>query len=253
MMLSAKYYRPVTLMMVVILIVIALVWHGPIAQPAHYHHFAEQLKWLGIPHAQNVLTNLPFLVIGLWGIWQIKRLTIVGAVEYRAWYGFFLGLILTAIGSAYYHWDPTNARLIWDRIPITFAFSCLLTAILAERISTRLAIISFLPLVLYGVGSVWYWYWTEVHGHSDLRPYLLIQLAPVLLIPLILKLYPARYTHGWMLLLTVLWYILAKVAEGLDNTIYQWNGIIAGHAIKHLLAALACMQVAWMLKVRKGC
>ena len=30
--------------------------------------------------------------------------------------------MLTAIGSAYYHWRPTTERLVWDRLPMSMAF-----------------------------------------------------------------------------------------------------------------------------------
>jgi hypothetical protein len=50
--------------------------------------------------------------------------------------------------------------------------------ILAEQVNYWGGILLFFPLVLLGGGSVVYWHLTEVWGHGDLRPYLLVQLYP---------------------------------------------------------------------------
>ena len=49
------------------ILALALGLHGPIAQWASYHAFADARAWLGLPNAQNVLSNLPFALLGLWG------------------------------------------------------------------------------------------------------------------------------------------------------------------------------------------
>jgi len=246
-----RQYRSHLLLLLVGVTVGALYIHGPIPQMAGYNDFANQCSWLGLPHAENVLTNLPFLLLGIWGLWRMRHFSIKSKIEQLAWFGFFVGVTLTALGSAYYHLAPDNYRLMWDRLPITFSFMCLFTAVLAERISERFAAISFLPMVLYSSATVIYWYLTETRGVGDMRPYIMVQLVPILLMPLMITLYAPRYTRGWMLLMVVLWYLLAKVFEGFDGVIYQWNGHISGHGIKHLLAAMACAQVIWMLEKRK--
>ena len=38
------------------------------------------------------------------------------------------------------------------------------------------------PLVLAGVASVGYWYWSEIQGQGDLRAYGVAQFLPMLLI-----------------------------------------------------------------------
>ncbi len=229
----------------------AFILYGPIAQVPQYNNFANQYIWLGIPHAENVLTNLPFLFLGIFGICRSNRYKIYSNMERIAWCGFFIGLIFTAIGSAYYHLEPTNFRLIWDRIPITFTFICLFTAILAERVSTTLAKFSFLPMLLYSILAVYYWYYTQSIGIGDLRPYIIVQLLPIILIPMFMAFYRGKYSHGWMLLVVAFWYVLAKVFEGFDSFIYQWLGHMSGHGIKHLFAAMACAQIIWMLEKRE--
>ncbi len=245
-----KRYRAMLLLLVVGIAIGALAMQGPIPQIPGYNDFANQHGWLGLPHAENVLTNLPFLLLGIFGLWRIRHFTIESKTEKLAWIGFFLGVTLTAVGSTYYHLNPDNYRLVWDRLPIIFSFICLFTAILSERIGSRFAAISFLPMVLYGIGALIYWYLTETAGVGDMRPYILVQLIPILLIPFLMALYTPKYTHGWMLLLVALWYLLSKIFEGLDTVVYEWTGLISGHGIKHLLAAMACAQVIWMLKRR---
>jgi len=244
-------YRGTLLLLLLAIVASVLYIHGPIPQISGYNDFANQCSWLGLSNAENVLTNLPFLLFGIWGLWRMRHFAIQSKIERLAWFGFFVGVALTALGSSYYHLDPDNYRLVWDRLPITFSFICLFTAVLAERVSLRFAANSFLPMVVYSVATVIYWYLTETWGRGDLRPYILVQLLPLVLIPLLMILYTPRYSHGWMLLMVAVWYLLAKVFEGFDGIVYQWNGHISGHGIKHLLAAMACAQVIWMLEKRK--
>jgi hypothetical protein len=43
----------------------------PIVEFHWYHDFADQRSLLGIPNFWNVISNLPFLFIGGWGIWYL--------------------------------------------------------------------------------------------------------------------------------------------------------------------------------------
>lgn len=243
--------RAALLLAFIVAVVIALFAQARIPQIAGYTDFADTRSWWGVPNAQNVLSNLPFLLVGLWGLWRLPRFAITTRFERVAWAGFFLGVLLTFLGSSYYHWRPDNLRLAWDRLPITLSFTCLFAAVLAERVSARLAAWCLPPMLVYAVASVIYWYLSETWGQGDLRPYILVQLLPLLLIPLILLLYPPRYSHGWALLLVAGWYVLAKLFEAMDGAVYQFGGIVSGHAIKHLIAAVATAQVAWMLHRRQ--
>src|SRR5512136_726729 len=93
-----------------------------VAQWQSYHDFADARPWLGLPHAFNVLSNLPFLVIGTLGLRHLVR---TGADRPVALpYGlFFVGVLLTSFGSAWYHLDPRDATLVWDRLPIALGFA----------------------------------------------------------------------------------------------------------------------------------
>lgn len=243
-------YRNSLLVFITGVVITILFLHAPIPQYENYNFFANQCAGMGLPHAENTLTNLPFLCVGLWGLLRFRRYVMVSNIERFCWLGFLIGVICTFFGSSYYHLDPDNFRLVWDRMPIVFAFICLFNAVLAERVSDKFAKISLLPFLILSISTVIYWYFTETWGLGDMRAYILVQLLPILLIPFILKWYSPRYSHGWMLLLVGAWYLLAKIFEGLDTFIYDLNGYVSGHGIKHLLAALACMQVIWMLERR---
>ena len=40
--------------------------------------------------------------------------------ELLGWTCFFIGVTAVAFGSAYYHLKPNDARLVWDRLPVSF-------------------------------------------------------------------------------------------------------------------------------------
>ena len=56
-----------------------------------------------------------------------------------AWRLFAAAVTLTAVGSSVYHWQPNNASLVVDRLPIAWACATLLCAFLAERADARRA------------------------------------------------------------------------------------------------------------------
>jgi hypothetical protein len=102
-----------------------LLWaHGPIGQWADYHVFADRRAWLGLPNAADVLSNLPFLAIGVWALWRLRRAP-AASPSLAAWRAFAVALVLTAVGSAIYHWAPSNASLVGDRLPIAWACAAL--------------------------------------------------------------------------------------------------------------------------------
>jgi hypothetical protein len=218
---------------------IALFWVPPIAQPLSFHHFADTRQLWRIPNFGNVVSNLPFLIIGFYGLILVARSPVPNAI--RSIYLFlFFGVLLTGVGSAYYHWHPDNDTLVWDRIPMTIVFMSFLSATVAELVSRRLGIRLLVPLVAVGIGSVLWWHYTETIGKGDLRLYGWVQFYPMLAIPLLLWLYyrPAVKTILPSLIWIVGWYVIAKVFEQLDFPIYLAMGI-SGHTLKHLAAAVS--------------
>jgi hypothetical protein len=163
----------------------------------------------------------------------------------------FAGLLLTGFGSAYYHWAPGNARLAWDRLPLAITVMGLLDATIADRVGVRPALRLLAPLVALAVISVGYWHVTEQRGAGDLRLYALVQFYPLVAVPLLLWLLPPRYTRGGHLLAAAAIYALAKVPELLDRWFLSVTGVVSGHTLKHLLAALAGYCVLRMLEQRR--
>lgn len=235
------------------LVVLAFVFQ-PFAQPAGYHDFADKRLCLGVPNFGNVITNLPFLVVGLLGIrWLIQGAGRPAGREVIPYWVFFGGVALVSVGSGYYHWAPDNARLFWDRLPMTIAFSALLAAFLADRVlkpgRDGWMLLLTVLLVALGAAGALYWHMSEGLGRGDLRFYFLAQAVPMTLIPLSVILFEGRLTNGKYLIWILLLYGAAIVCEQFDWQIFQGSGGLAsGHSIKHLFAAGAAYVVLPMLK-----
>jgi len=225
------------------------------AQPLSYHDFADKRIWLGVPNAADVLSNLVLAVAGVWGLVFLS--THSGKRQFaetreRWTYGVvFWGLLLTAFGSGYYHLAPDNARLVWDRLPMTLAFMGLVSAMIAERISGT-AGFQLLPLlVVIGAASVAWWSHTEVVGAGDLRFYAAVQVYAVLVLPVLLLL-PPRYTRSADFLVIFGFYVLAKIFETADRQIFWLTGrTVSGHTLKHLSAGAAGFWILRMLQRRQ--
>jgi hypothetical protein len=233
--------------------IIAIFCFDPIAQDQSYHKFADTRAYLGLENFFDVMSNFPFILLGAWGLYFItkeegaRRLFYMSG-EKTLWQIFFLGVFLVGFGSGYYHLDTNNASIIWDRIPITISFMSLFSLIIMERIDGRFGLILSPILLVSGIVTVFYWYYTELLGRGDLRAYVLIQLIPLMLIPIILWMFTARYTQSKYLLYSLGWYVIAKLLELLDQRIFEAFGGISGHTLKHL--AVACGIYAMLLYLK---
>jgi hypothetical protein len=238
---------------VTLAVAIAMFLMPPIRQDPAYHRFADQRALLGIPHCLDVLSNGPFLLVGLAGLGFLWRQGshFVDARERWPWAVFFAGVALTAFGSAYYHLAPDNARLVWDRLPMTLGFMGVLAAMVAERIGVGAGLRLLAPLVIAGALSVAWWRYTEMHGREDLRAYALVQFYGIAAVLLVLALFPAKYTRGGDVLAAVGFYALAKILETLDASIFSLGQAVSGHTLKHLAAAFAAFWLLRMVRVRR--
>jgi hypothetical protein len=249
--------KAILLLVVVAVVVGAVALVLPrIPQPLSYHNFADQRAWLGIPNFGNVASNLPFAVVGIWGlIFLLRRPSrelqqhFADSRERWPYILVFIGVLLTAFGSSYYHLAPDNARLVWDRLPMTIVFMSMVAAVIMERVSVR-AGLWLLPLLLaVGAGSVLLWHLSEVDGHGDLRFYAAVQFysAAVLLLTLLL---PAKYTRSSDFAVIAVFYLLAKILETADRQVFEVGHIVSGHTLKHLVAAGGGYWILRMLQKR---
>lgn len=243
-----------------ILIIAAALLLPPFAQPAGYHHFADQRDFLGIPNFNDVVSNLAFLFSGTAGLmflWHVHQNPAQTAFQDRkeSWpyWVLFSAIASVAFGSIYYHWTPDIDHLLWDRLPIVIAITALLSATLVERVSRITGLWALPLLVVLAVLSVLYWYWTEQQGAGNLNFYIVMQFYSILLIVWISLRFPSRYTHGNGIYQIIALYAVAKVSEMLDAQIFAWtNGWISGHTLKHLIAAYAAYGIVRILRKREA-
>jgi hypothetical protein len=235
---------------------LAAVFVPAMPQPLSYHAFADCRAIWSIPNFFNVVSNLPFLVGGVAGlavIWNGGG-RFIDRREQLPYLVFFLGGLLTSLGSAYYHLAPDNPRLVWDRLPMTLGFAGLVSAALAERLDAGFGLRALWPLLAVGAGTVVYWYATERMGHGNIIPYAAYQGWSILAIVLLIALFPARrYDHGHLLIWAAVWYGLAKIFETYDVGVYRLSGgWMSGHTIKHLLASGAVFAIVRQLRLRQS-
>jgi hypothetical protein len=136
---------------------------------------------------------------------------------------------------------------VWDRLPIAIAFMALLSAVISERVNAKAGMALLFPLVVLGAASVLYW-----AAFDDLRLYGLVQYGAIAAIVALCAAFPSRYTRGADLFVAVAIYAAAKGAEALDARIYALGGLVSGHTLKHLIAALAVWWVLRMLQLRSA-
>ena len=232
----------------------------PIPQGPSYHAFADDRTLLGVPNLLNVASTLPFLLVGLLGLRELLRrdtarpnVPFLEASERWPFLVLFTGVLLTAFGSSYYHLAPANDRLVWDRLPMTVAFMGFFAGMIADRIDVCAGIWLLGPLVWLGFTSVYDWHRGEQHHAGDLRLYGFVQFYPTVAIPLLLYLFPARYTHTGNVIAAVAWYLLAKVleTEPVDHSIYAVGQVVSGHTLKHLAAGMGAYCLFRMVRDRR--
>lgn len=224
-----------------LLSIISLMVMGKLAQDPDYHQFSDSITYLSIPNALNVLSNIPFVLVGAAGLILLFNHTKnqrIAESNRLAYLIFFAGILMVGIGSAYYHWEPNNLSLVWDRLPMTIGFMALYSVIVTEFVSEKWGRLLLLPLLVLGIFSVLYWYVSELNGVGDLRYYIVVQFFPILTIPVILLCFRSKYsgaTSYWQLIAL---YALSKLFEYYDEATHSTLNYVSGHSIKHILSAL---------------
>jgi hypothetical protein len=218
--------------------VAAAIWSvGPLPQPAEYHRFADTRTLFGVPNFWNVVSNVPFALVGIVGLARVRGMPATGRNgPTPAWTLFFAGACLVGAGSAWYHLAPANAALVFDRLAIAVTTMALMAALVSVHVDARAGARLLWPAVAAGVASVLYWYWTETRGAGDLRAYAVAQFVPVVLIPAMLILFRGPGAgRVWALVIAC---AVARLCEQYDAAIFAWSGVTGGHALKHVTAAL---------------
>ena len=222
----------------------ALFQFESIPQDLSYHNFADTRPLLGIPNGLDVLSNISFLLVGIYGYFVLTRLE--RRKWHPAWAVFVAGVFLVGLGSSFYHFAPDNGSLVWDRLPMTIGFMGLFVALLSEFTGVRLGVASLATAVLVGISSVVYW-----AAADDLRFYAWVQFMPLGAVVILLLTCGSRITRSWILGLALALYVCAKFAEHFDVEIFNaLGGITSGHTLKHLFAAAGCYTVLLYLQQR---
>ena len=224
-----------------------------VPQPIDYHDFADKRSALGIENFLDVTSNLAFALVGIAGLMvTLRHQTVFAAARERLPYAvFFIGMLLTAAGSGYYHLAPDNASLFWDRLPMTIAFMSLICATIVDRIDRRTGLLLLVPALAVGAASVIYWILTERAGRGNVVPYAVLQAYAVFVMLFLAVLQPSRYTHGNQIYWVFAAYMIAKLLEHFDEQLLHMGHIVSGHTLKHFAAAAAGYFVCRMLWRRR--
>jgi len=245
--------RTLLLIGLTLLAVALAVFLPAVPQPMAYHDFADKREAYGIGNFLDVGSNLAFALAGGAGLLLVLRPRSCFASPAERWpyLVFCIGVLLTAAGSCYYHLEPTNETLFWDRLPMTIAFMALISAQIVDRVDVRAGLLALVPMLLIGVGTVVYWIVTEHQGRGNVMPYVVLQAYAVIVLLKLAAMHPSRYTHGAAIYAVFAGYLLAKVFEHYDRQIFDLTGMVSGHTLKHVAAGLAGLPVAYMLWRRR--
>jgi hypothetical protein len=222
-------------------------------QPLAYHQFADQRTMFGVRNFLDVASNVAFLIAGAAGLTLVSRRRAQFQFRSERWpYAlFFLGILLTALGSAYYHLRPDNERLFWDRLPITIVLMALIAGQIVDRVDVKAGLLLLLPTLLVGAATVIYWRTTERMGAGDVLPYAILQGYAVVVLLLLAARCPSRYTRDNEMYCVIGWYALAKILETFDADVFAIGRFVSGHTLKHVAAGIAGLVACHMLLRRK--
>ncbi len=208
-----------------------MIW--PLAQPASYHHFADQRALGSLHNAADVLSNVVILIAGLLCLGWVRRHASNQPAQFPGMVAAAFGLLFTAFGSAYYHMAPTDATLVWDRLPMTIVFAGILAMLWTSWSGQRVGWPQMLIMVVVSPATVGYWLL-----FNSLWPYAILQFGGLMLIVGMTLTRKVNGVFAWTLV--IVFYGVAKIFESLDWQIWELtHHVIAGHALKHVSSGLA--------------
>ncbi|MFN5133152.1 MAG: ceramidase domain-containing protein [Candidatus Fonsibacter sp.] len=221
-----------------IILLLLAIFLPAIAQNQNYHNFADQRTFFGIKNVSNTLSNLAFVIVGLWGLinfYKNKYVKISNAFSVLLNL-FFITIILTGLGSSYYHLSPNDFTLVFDRLALSLVFAVVLAMLASIRISERSGFHTLAELIILAPLSVLLW-----NYNGNLTPYAVLQFGGIIIIVLTLLLTNAQKQSPCFASLIIL-YGFAKLAEFYDVEIFKLSqNLISGHTLKHLIGALAVL------------
>ncbi len=229
-----------------------LVAWGPVHLVPHMHEFADQRSLWGVPYGGLVLSHLPLLPIGIWGLWRVSCLPSTEPLRW-IWGCFFVCQMLATTGGMVYHWAPSNATFIWDQVPKSAACTLFGLAFVAERIDRRFGspVAVLAGLIAPLLGGLWWLYSLQVWGEGDLRLLIWLELSPMALVAT-----GAWSLHGHLLtradwLRSQLSFAVAQTVDWSDRLIYEASDHwISGHSVRHLALAACVGWVGYRLGAR---
>lgn len=242
-----RSWQGVALVAILVVAAVVAILAPPITRGTSFHVYADQRTWLGIPQAGDVLSNLPFVVAGGWGLLRTRH-------------PFFLTLVAVGVGSGAYHVAPGDGALVFDWAPIVLTLGFLAALVVADRIAPvagRLAALTF-PLVALAAVVVWYLgggTGSTTAAGGDMRWYVLTQATFVLVVAATslapaVDGAPARLDRRWILL-GVAGFVAARALAAADRAMYEAVGV-SGHSAKHVLLGLAAACLVPSLHVQRG-
>ncbi len=211
-----------------------------------YEFACDGARW-GVPHAWNVLSNVPFLFVGLWGLVTMARGGALSDGRFRNWTGLWISTALLCFGSGVYHWVPEPWSLALDRACIggiiafigAHAVTTCLQVPSTRELSLALLIVCELSVGAWYLGIDGGWMYATLQAGGGVG---------------VLLLYAVAWRKGRLrtspapVFLFSACYALAKIVEVGDQVVCDWTGVIGGHPFKHLLAALGLIFLGGMMK-----
>ena len=218
-----------------------------ISQDQSYHAFADQRAWGFISNVADTLSNFAFVMAAALGAWRLVsgRLLLPNPCMRLPMAVFLAGVALTGVASAFYHLEPSDSRLVVDRLAMSVSFAGVLALLAADRVSLRAGVWTLWGLLFLAPITVLIWGYL-----GNLTPYAVLQFGGIFLVAA-LCLRPALHAPGLNFLGLLIFYGLAKVAEVLDHEIFEFTfGLISGHSAKHVLAAIGVLVLIGGLGTR---
>ena len=217
----------------------------PVTRTPAFHFYADQRTWLGIPHAGDVLSNLPFVIAGVWGLTRARELFARLAC---------IGVIAIGVGSGAYHVAPDDTTLALDWGPIALALMLVTAAVIDDRLGSRAGRIALVIGPLLAVASVVSWIAAGGTGDGatdpagSVTPYGAVQAIGIALPALLALIVPGAIPR-MPLLLAVALFATARLCAARDRELLDAIGV-SGHSLKHIVAAGAAALALAALTAR---